>query len=342
MPPRLVMPIFGAPLDQSLGQISYGASGVVWKAADVRSGRLIALKVFNASRRDLGDGDRVSEIFELLFSRPHPCHKLFVNLLGRTVYDGNDCLLYELGGMSLDRLLKVPELAPLLYRHVREIACQVARAIEFMHSLNVVHSDIKPANVVLVDDGRLIVQQLQASGAFEILRSAAIKVIDLDDAVRMSYVRRHNAGTNAYRAPEICAGRSWSKPIDAFSFGCLVAELALGRPVFQVSGSSAERLASMERVIGPFDSEFVKDMDDADLLFYTVGAQVKVRFDAHTYGTDAAKRVSNAVPFLNGVRGRHAHDFCAKLLRLNPLARLTISGALAHAYLATYVVPSDR
>ncbi|KAJ7725030.1 kinase-like domain-containing protein [Mycena metata] len=191
-------------------RIAAGASGTVWKAFDQKTGHFVAVKIGHQAVQDSDQVDRVAAVSEML---------------DKANFAGTNCLVYALGGASLDRVLGNRYLMPLPRMQVREIIWQLANAVAY----------IKPANVIL-----------------ETLLDVSIKLIDLDDIVQVGYNRRNIIGTSPYRAPEVTIGECcvWSKPVDIFSLGCLAAELFMGVSLFQPYRTHEERLASLERVLG--------------------------------------------------------------------------------------------
>lgn len=103
---------------------------------------------------------------------------------------------------------------------IEEIAEQVCSGISFLHSLNLVHRDIKPDNVMLVggaDIGDEIVSGTQG---------VLLNIVDfdmcifLDDNAEAS--TGHIEGTPGYLAPEVLATRKYTRMTDLFAYGCLM------------------------------------------------------------------------------------------------------------------------
>ncbi|XP_076855275.1 homeodomain-interacting protein kinase 2-like isoform X1 [Brachyhypopomus gauderio] len=128
------------------------------------------------------------------------------------------CLVFEMLGQSLYDFLKHSEFSPLPLKYIRPMLQQLATALLKLKSLGLIHTDLKPDNIMLVDPVR---------------QPYRIKVIDfgsathVSDAVCSSYLQ-----TRYYRSPEIILGLPFCEAIDMWSLGCVIAELFLGWPLY--------------------------------------------------------------------------------------------------------------
>jgi len=94
----------------------------------------------------------------------------------------------------------------------RNIAMDVARGLDFLHARNVIHVDVKSANVLLSREGQA---KLTDVGLARITKDGYVSRVD--DVV----------GTFAWAAPELLLGSRCSEKIDIYSFGVLLWELAV-------------------------------------------------------------------------------------------------------------------
>jgi len=104
------------------------------------------------------------------------------------------------------------------------IALQVARALGYIHSLNIVHRDIKPENI-----------QLTPSGVVKMMDFGIAKTQG-SSMTRTGYVM----GTPFYMAPEQVLGKNIGPAVDIYAFGVLFFELMAG--VRPVTGDTIERI----------------------------------------------------------------------------------------------------
>ena len=103
------------------------------------------------------------------------------------------------------------------YHNVLKIFLSVARGLEFIHSRNLVHADLKPENIMLDDNLNYI------------------KIIDLGSAFRLRPMEKRKnfyIQSRYYRSPECCFNLSVGKPIDIWSLGCIIYEIISKKPLF--------------------------------------------------------------------------------------------------------------
>ncbi|XP_035281818.1 homeodomain-interacting protein kinase 2 isoform X2 [Anguilla anguilla] len=133
-------------------------------------------------------------------------------------HKGHTCLVFEMLEQNLYDFLKQNKFSPLPLRYIRPVLQQVAAALLKLKSLGLIHADLKPENIMLVDPAR---------------QPYRVKVIDFGSASHVSKaVCSTYLQSRYYRAPEIILGLPFSEAIDMWSLGCVIAELFLGWPLY--------------------------------------------------------------------------------------------------------------
>ncbi|XP_057721039.1 receptor protein kinase TMK1 [Arachis stenosperma] len=197
-----------------LGQ---GGFGTVYKG-ELHDGTKIAVKRMEIGAiSGKGAAEFKSEIAVLTKVR----HRHLVSLLGYCL-DGNEKLLvYEYmpqGTLSRHLFNWLEEgLKPLEWNRRLTIALDVARAVEYLHSLahqSFIHRDLKPSNILLGDDMRAKVAD------FGLVRLAPEGKASIETRI---------AGTFGYLAPEYAVTGRVTTKVDVFSFGVILMELLTGR-----------------------------------------------------------------------------------------------------------------
>lgn len=129
-------------------------------------------------------------------------------------------LVFELLEQNLFDFQKRNNFLPLPVRHIRTITAQVLAALVKLKELSIIHADLKPENIMLVDHARYPFR---------------VKLIDFGSAsivTEVCHVKEPYIQSRFYRAPEILLGLPFCEKVDIWSLGCVVAELHLGWPLY--------------------------------------------------------------------------------------------------------------
>ncbi|THU62814.1 hypothetical protein C4D60_Mb01t09090 [Musa balbisiana] len=200
-------------LDNVLGR---GGFGVVYKG-ELHDGTMIAVKRMESSVLSNKALDEFhSEIAVLSKVR----HRNLVSILGYSAEDNERLLVYEYmhqGALSKHLFQwKQLELEPLSWKKRLNIALDVARGLEYLHTLahqSFIHRDLKSSNILLGDDYRAKISDFG--------------LVKLAPEGKQSVVTRL-AGTFGYLAPEYAVTGKITTKVDVFSFGVVLMELLTG------------------------------------------------------------------------------------------------------------------
>mmetsp|Transcript_12338 Transcript_12338/g.18949 ORF Transcript_12338/g.18949 Transcript_12338/m.18949 type:complete len:586 (-) Transcript_12338:120-1877(-) len=166
---------------------------------------------------------------------------------------GHYCLVFECLGMSLYDFLKRHSYRPFPMYCVQDFARQMLEAVDFLHEFHLIHTDLKPENVLLSRNEE-VPHRLWNGKLQRVPVSTKVKIIDFGGATYNDEKKSSIINTRQYRAPEVILGWGWSYPSDLWSVGCIIAELYRGELLF-ATHDNAEHLALMERAVGPFPRE---------------------------------------------------------------------------------------
>ena len=189
-------------------RLGIGGQGEVIRAWDHLHGRNVALKL-----RDVGTDETrealLAEAQTLLRLRPHPCLPLFRDDF--FIGDRYVIVMDWVEGCSLDRILAErgdPGLAPSV---VLSWLVSVAAALDHLHSHDppIVHGDVKPANVVLTPDNRVVLVDFGLAGPQGVAPGG---------------------GTRGYVAPEVATGCSPTSAADIYGLAATAVALLTGSP----------------------------------------------------------------------------------------------------------------
>uniref|UniRef100_A0AAY5K0E6 Protein kinase domain-containing protein n=1 Tax=Esox lucius TaxID=8010 RepID=A0AAY5K0E6_ESOLU len=129
-------------------------------------------------------------------------------------------LVFELLEKNLYQLLKENGFMPMAIRNIRTITCQIIKALVKLKELAIIHADLKPENVMVVDHCR---------------HPFRVKLIDFGSASILNevrFVKEPYIQSRFYRSPEILLGLPFCEKVDMWSLGCVMAELFLGWPLY--------------------------------------------------------------------------------------------------------------
>lgn len=261
-------------IERELGRGSFAS---VFSAWDLRLERWVALKVLRRARSD-SDADILAEARSAAsINHPHVCAVHAVDEI-----DGLPVIVMELlEGETLAQAIR----RGLPADRTRTLASGIAEGLAAAHARGVVHGDLKPANVLLVEGTRPVIVDFglahtrrpretastTAAGVTASVSRSVQESLALDattvlpqSAPRMSVSRDaapHLEGTPAYMAPEQSLGQASVPASDIFAFGLLLFEMLTGEralmgeslgEVFQRLGNPEFAAATAARVDAPW------------------------------------------------------------------------------------------
>src|SRR5712672_3134443 len=223
-----------------LEQIGCGGMGVIYRARQRHSRRIVAVKRVLSYRADShGALQRFRREAQAVASLDHP------NILPiYEVSESEDGLPFF--SMKFAENGSLQENAPSLRDEPRtcvQLMAKVARAVEYAHSRGVLHRDLKPGNILLDDRGEPLVSDFGLA-----------KLLDTDNDLTRSLT---TFGTAGFIAPEQAghAAVDFTPVADVYSLGAVLFNVLAGRPPFlgsnpvsvirQASETQAPKLRSL-------------------------------------------------------------------------------------------------
>jgi serine/threonine protein kinase len=195
--------------------VGYGASGIVYRAHDPGLQRLVAVKVFSTlTLADPQTAERFQREAQLWARLEHP--SIVPLYLAGVDGDRPFIAMRYIGGGTLDARLRVGSLPA---AEALAVLADVAAALDFAHAHQVVHRDVKPANVLLDETTRALLSD------FGIARTVRLP----GDGPGT----QDTVGTPLYMAPEQARSQSPTPLADIYSLGCLAYEVLVGVPPFR-------------------------------------------------------------------------------------------------------------
>jgi eukaryotic-like serine/threonine-protein kinase len=203
-----------------LGEVlGYGGMAEVHRGLDTRLGRDVAVKVLRA---DLARDPQ----FQMRFRREAQNAAALNHPAIVAVYDTGEVqsefgplpyiVMEYVDGQTLREIVKTQ--GPMTQRQVIEVMADVCAALDFSHRHNIIHRDVKPANIMINTAGAVKVMDFGIARALgegqNVTQTAAV------------------IGTAQYLSPEQARGEAVDARSDVYAAGCVLFELLTGEPPF--------------------------------------------------------------------------------------------------------------
>jgi len=206
---------------------------------------------------------------------------------------------------------------------IQRITRQVLVALEYLHSLSLIHADVKPENILLKSQSR-----------------CEVKLIDFGSSCFLGDYLTSYVQSRSYRAPEVVLGLPYHQKIDVWSLGCVVAELWTGYMLFQ-NDSIQSLLARMAGIVGSFPAHMLANGREVS-KYFTQDGRIYHSLDAEPEAASVPQheRTILYLPKRSSIRQRMRTgdelfiEFLSCLLKLDPTERPTAFQALQHPWLA--------
>ncbi|XP_059477482.1 cyclin-dependent kinase-like 2 [Neocloeon triangulifer] len=286
---------------ETLGVVGEGSYGLVLKCRHRESGQLVAIKRFLETEDDLAVRKMALREIRMLKKLRHENLVSMLEVFRRKrrfylVFEFMDhTLLEELEERTSTSCPGLGEAT------VRRHAFQILRGLDFCHSSNIIHRDVKPENV--------LVSKL---GVVKLCDFGFARMVAAPGETYTDYV-----ATRWYRAPELLVGDTlYGKEVDVWAVGCLMAEMMTGNPLF-AGDSDIDQLFLITKALGKLSNKH-QHLISRNPMF-------------------KGMRIGSAVTPANLYDmfpswPRLSLDFTSACLRLDPNSRPPTSELLQHTY----------
>ena len=221
------------------------------------------------------------------------------------------CIVTPALSINLYELIRAHNFTGFSLPLIRRFSRQLLATLTLLQSKRIIHCDLKPENILLCE-----------------ARKADVRVIDFGSSCREEEKVYTYIQSRFYRSPEVILGSTYGLGIDMWSFGCILAELWTGYPLFP-GENEQEQLACIMEIFGPPDRHLVERCTRKKLFFDSVG---KPRVTVSSKGRRRRPSSKTLQQALKADDDAFV-DFISRCLRWDPDRRLKPHEAVSHPFI---------
>ncbi|KAJ7256142.1 kinase-like domain-containing protein [Mycena haematopus] len=264
-----------------LRKLGWGSHSSIWLARDKVGNGFVAIKALTGHMTKMNEKAISWEAEALRYLSYHPQSPHCVQLLdeftmaGRGSAGSHICFVLPVYGGDVKALSKSRK-TPFDLPTVKRITLHFLRGIAHMHNRGVIHTDIKPDNILFTTDlattdlerwmekdpSRRHPPEMSDDGIVQAAVSQPLPMITDELARRATYVLcdfgcaavstlhdDREITTIPFRAPEVFLGGKWDLPADIWSIGCLIYQLVVSDPLFKWCVHKEFNLTEVENML---------------------------------------------------------------------------------------------
>lgn len=286
-----------------------GAFGQVVRCYDYKMKKQVAVKIIINTPQMHKQGAREIEMLKHLVSPDF--NNNIIQLLDSFTFRNHLCAVFEVLGQNLYDYSKSMRFRPIAMGVVKKITKQILVALDFSHSHNIVHCDLKPENIMLISGGP----------------EHGVQLIDYGSGCYIGDPHFDYIQSRFYRAPEVIIGLPYGPPMDLWSLAAIIVELLTGKPIFP-GANEAEQISRYVEVLGLPPLEMVKNGKQS-MRYFTESGILK-----QSVGKKKISPKSVSLSKLTGLRNSSLLDFLSKCFVWDQNKRITARDALQHPWVA--------
>ncbi|ELT89454.1 hypothetical protein CAPTEDRAFT_149906 [Capitella teleta] len=297
-----------------------GSFGQVVKSLDHKTGQYVAIKIIRNKKRFHHQALVEVKILDALRRKDRENQHNIIHMGEYFYFRNHLCITFELMGMNLYELIKKNNFQGFSLALIRRFAYSLLQCLRVIHRERIIHCDLKPENILLKQRGQ-----------------SSIKVIDFGSSCYEHQRVYTYIQSRFYRSPEVILGLPYSMPIDMWSFGCILAELYTGYPLFP-GENEVEQLACIMEVLGLPPKNVLEQATRTRLFFDSKGAPRCITNSKGKKRRPGSREVAQAVKTSDAL----FLDFLRKCLDWDPSRRMTPDEAHAHDWIKEGMVHRAR
>jgi len=300
-----------------LSVLGRGSFGQVMKVYDYKTNQAVACKIIRNKKRFHHQALVEVKILETLRDHDGDDNYNIIRMYEYFYFRNHLCITFELLSINLYEFIKNNNFQGLSLGLIRRFAIQLLTSLKYLHRERVIHCDLKPENILLKSPTK-----------------SGIKIIDFgsscfEDERVYTYIQ-----SRFYRSPEVILGISYGRPIDMWSFGCILAELYTGYPLFP-GENEVEQLACIMEILDVPPKNII-EMSTRKKNFFDSNGQPRIV--PNSRGKKRRPATKDLISTL------HCNEplfvsFLEGFLRWDPRERFTPDDGLRHEWILEAMVP---
>uniref|UniRef100_A0A7S2U0G4 Mitogen-activated protein kinase n=1 Tax=Lotharella oceanica TaxID=641309 RepID=A0A7S2U0G4_9EUKA len=293
--------------------LGHGAYGVLCSAEDTKTSELVAIKKLRDVFGSVSEARRTVREVKLLRHLRHENVVSLIDIISPVSFDlfHDVYVVTELMDTDLHQIIKSKQV--LSDSHIQYFIYQILRGLKYVHSAGVLHRDLKPSNILV--------------NANCDCKIADFGMARTSDPIASEKYMTGYVTTRWYRAPEvILSWRVYTKAVDLWSVGCILAELVGRTPIFPGKDYN-HQLRLIFTTLGtptPSDIAFIQCADTKKKVL------------------EMSRKVKTPLNTLYPHADPKCLSLLERLLEFVPKKRATVNEALQHPYLDKLHDPEDE
>eukprot|EP01064_Diplonema_japonicum_P015295 TRINITY_DN2301_c0_g2_i1.p1 TRINITY_DN2301_c0_g2~~TRINITY_DN2301_c0_g2_i1.p1 ORF type:complete len:712 (+),score=121.65 TRINITY_DN2301_c0_g2_i1:47-2137(+) len=294
-----------------------GSFGQVLKVFDYKENKPMALKIIRNKKRFHHQALVEVKLLDHLKEHDNEDQYNIIRMDEYFYFRNHLCITFELLSINLYEFIKNNNFQGVSLGLIRRFAIQLLTSLKYLHRERIIHCDLKPENILLKSPTK-----------------SGIKVIDFgsscfEDERIYTYIQ-----SRFYRSPEVILGISYGRPIDCWSFGCILAELYTGLPLFP-GENETEQLACIMEILDVPPKHIIE-----------LSTRRKQFFDSSDFpriqpNSRGKKRRPGTKDLASALHCNDAQfvSFLEGFLRWDPRERFTPDDGLRHEWILDAMIP---
>jgi serine/threonine protein kinase len=246
-------------------QLGEGGMAVVYKAFDTRLERDVAIKFI---RKESVSPELLERLLKRFEREAMSLGKLVqANIVPALDYGNYEGVPYIVMAFLPGGTLKDKTGRPMPYQEAAALLAPVARALEYAHRRNVIHRDVKPANILITEDGEPMLTDFGIA-----------KILEIDQSTQITATGT-STGTPEYMAPEQWQGEAVPQS-DMYALGVIFYELVTARKPYIADTPAAIAIKQATDPL-PRPRQFVPGLPDQveQVIFKVLAINPAERFE---------------------------------------------------------------